>query len=823
MPLSLVDEEFNRATDAHRRGLLTEARRIYQSIVTSHPDHAGACSNLAAILASEGRLEQAERLFRQAITNCPSDAKGHNNLGLLLQDRNRSEEAIAAYQEAVRLNPDYAAAIFNLGNVFRHTGDLQSAETAYRRALELKPEFAEARCNLALLLHAIGKSDLAVAELHRTIQFAPDYMPARFNLGVLMHSQNRLEEAAAAYHEITTRKPDPIAYSNLGVVLHQQGKLTDALDAFRQAVTLSPIDPHAWFNLGMVLQEQGELDAALVAYERALESKSDYADACVNIALIFQLQGRLTDAITMQRRAVELDPISAQAHSNFGALLLEQGRPEDAIRSIQHAILLKPDYPDAFYNLGNAQKELGNLQEAIAAYERAVELAPNHPEACAQLFYHRLCACDWSHFDEAERSLRHLVRGGFRIPPFILLGARSTTEEIGQCARVWCAQWKASRSEAENTGRRGQVRRRRIGYLSGDFHQHATASLAVELFETHDRSRFEICAYSYGPNDGSAMRNRLTQAFDTFVDIRTLPHRDAAKRISQDGVDILVDLKGHTHGSRPQILAMRPAPVQVNFLGFPGTMGADFIDYIIADRVVVPQVHQGHYTEKVVYIDRCYQVNSRRDIAVRSPSRHELGLPDKAFVYCCFNNSFKITPVFFKLWMRLLSSVPHAVLWLLESNELATQNLIASAISCAVDPQRIVFARRVSEPEHLARLSAADLFLDTLPCNGHTTASDAIWADVPILTMLGETFAGRVAGSLLRALELDELITGLLPDYERLAIELAHDRTRLDAIRATLRRNREERLNIGSFTTELEAAYIRMLQLHDSGFGPKSC
>jgi protein O-GlcNAc transferase len=269
-------------------------------------------------------------------------------------------------------------------------------------------------------------------------------------------------------------------------------------------------------------------------------------------------------------------------------------------------------------------------------------------------------------------------------------------------------------------------------------------------------------------------------------------------------------------------LAMRPAPVQVNFLGFPGTMGADFIDYIIADRVVVPQVQQGHYTEKVVYIDRCYQVNSKRDVAPCPPPRNELRLPDNAFVYCCFNNSFKITPVFFELWMRILKSSPSSVIWLLESSVLATRNLITSAISCGVDPNRLVFAQRVPEPEHLARLGAADLFLDTLPCNGHTTASDAIWADVPILTMLGDTFAGRVAGSLLKAIGLDELIVDSLRDYERLAIELAHNRIRLDAIRAILRRNRDENLSIDSFTAELEAAYIQMLQLHDSGLGPKS-
>ena len=284
------------------------------------------------------------------------------------------------------------------------------------------------------------------------------------------------------------------------------------------------------------------------------------------------------------------------------------------------------------------------------------------------------------------------------MPPFILLTARSTVEEMGQCARVWCARLKASPVKAGNPATRDQSGRLRIGYLSGDFHQHATASLAVELFETHDRSRFEIYAYSYGPDDGSAMRNRLTQAFDTFVDIRTLSHRDAAEKIRNDGIDILVDLKGHTHGSRPQILAMRPCTRAGQFSRFPGNDGCRFHRLHHCRSRGRPQVQQGHYTEKVVYIDRCYQVNSRREVAPCSPPRNELRLPDGAFVFCCFNNSFKITPVFFELWMRILKSAPNAVLWLLESNALATRNLIASATSCGVDPQRLVFAQECLSP-----------------------------------------------------------------------------------------------------------------------------
>jgi predicted O-linked N-acetylglucosamine transferase (SPINDLY family) len=355
--------------------------------------------------------------------------------------------------------------------------------------------------------------------------------------------------------------------------------------------------------------------------------------------------------------------------------------------------------------------------------------------------------------------------------------------------------------------------------VSSDFYAHATAYLIAELIERHDRDRFEIHGYSYGPDSGGAMRARLVSAFDRFTDIDALSHRDAAARIRADDIDILVDLKGHTHRARPKILAFRPAPVHVNYLGFPGTMGAPFIDYIVADDFIVPRDRQTLYAEKLAYLPGCYQPNdTRREIAA-APSRAACGLPAQGFVFCSFNNSFKITPAFFAIWMRLLRQVPGSVLWLLESNVLVRRNLSAAAVAAGIDPERLVFAPLLPHGQHLARHRHADLFLDTLPCNAHTTASDALWAGLPVLTCVGETFAGRVAGSIVRAAGLSELVASSSRDYEALALALAREPARLADIRSRLGAGRA---NLPLFDTakrthDLEALYARMAEIWRSG------
>ena len=401
----------------------------------------------------------------------------------------------------------------------------------------------------------------------------------------------------------------------------------------------------------------------------------------------------------------------------------------------------------------------------------------------------------------------------------MLIPTAATGADQLLCARKWVEHFAVPEQQVFAHHAAPRSGRLRIGYLSSDFHDHATAYLIAELIERHDRDRFEIHGYSYGADPGGAMRARLVSAFDRFTDIDALSHRAAAARIRADDIDILVDLKGHTHRARPKILAFRPAPVQVNYLGFPGTMGAPFIDYIVADDFIVPRDRQMLFAEKLAYLPDCYQPNdTRRDIAA-APGRAACGLPAQGFVFCAFNNSFKITPTFFAIWMRLLQQVPGSVLWLLESNALVRRNLSAAAVAAGVDPDRLVFAPILPHGQHLARHRHADLFLDTLPCNAHTTASDALWAGLPVLTCVGETFAGRVAGSIVRAAGLSELVANSPRDYEALALALARDPARLAGIRSRLGAGRANLplFDMAKRTRDLEALYARMAEIWRSG------
>ena len=699
-------------------------------------------------------------------------------------------------------------------------GALADAASLYRRVLQAAPTNNVACTNLAAIATAAGDFTEAETMFRRAVELKPDAAEAHYNLGFILQEQGKLDAAIEVYRRALVLRPDmPQAYINLGVALQHQGKLDDAVAVFRQAIAHKPRHADAYFNLGAVLRLQGFVDEAAAAYKRVIALDPSHAAACNNLALILSEAGELSAADDLLRQAVRRWPDYAEGHNNLGALLLDQGRPQEALDALQAALRLKPDYPEAYLNTGNALRELGSLGEAIAAYRRAIELRPTYAEALAQLVYHRARACDWSDA-AAEAALLSAVRqSAARIPPFMLMATAATAADQLLCARKWVEHFAVPERQVFALPAAPRAGRLRIGYLSSDFYDHATAYLIAELIERHDRDRFEIHGYSYGPDQGGGMRARLVSAFDRFTNIDALAHRDAAARIRADDIDILIDLKGHTHRARPKILAFRPAPVQVNYLGYPGTMGAPFIDYIVVDDFIVPRDRQMLFVEKLAYLPDCYQPNdTRREIAA-ALSRAECGLPAQGFVFCAFNNSFKITPDFFAIWMRLLQQVQGSVLWLLESNALVRRNLTAAAVAEGVDPGRLVFAPILPHGQHLARHRHAELFLDTLPCNAHTTASDALWAGLPVLTCAGETFAGRVAGSIVRAAGLSELVTNSPRDYEALALALARDPARLNDIRSCLGVGRENLplFDMGKRTRDLEALYTRMAEIWRTG------
>jgi protein O-GlcNAc transferase len=597
-----------------------------------------------------------------------------------------------------------------------------------------------------------------------------------------------------------------------------------ALAGYERALAVRPDDIDALYNCANVLSQLKRYGEAVAAYEAALAIRPDHARALENRGNALTKLKHYEAALASYDAALALEPDCVGAMTNRGTVLKNLKSYEQALASYDAALALRPDHAEALYGRGNALKEIKRYDEALASYDRALAVTRDHPDAFGWVDA-ALATCDWKRTAGLIGDLAIEIGDGKpSVTPFTLLGICDDPALHLQCAKNYLEDQMPIRPAPLWTGAKFRNEKIRIAYLSADLQGHATAYLMAELFELHDRSRFEILAISFGRDDRSDMRRRLVQAFDQFHDVRASQDGDVARLISDLRADIAVDLKGYTQDARPEILGFRPAPIQVSFLGFPGTMAADFIDYVIADEVVLPFERQRYFTEKIVHVPDCYQPNdSKRNIADRAPTRAEAGLPEQGFVFCCFNNNYKISPAVFAVWMRILGNVPGSVLWLLRDNAGAQANLRAQAQACGIDPARLVFADRVSLAVHLARHRLADLFLDTLPYNAHTTASDALWAGLPVLTCQGVAFAGRVAASLLRAARLPELVTHSLADYEAAALALAGDESRLAALRERLRSKGTSPLfDSRRFCRHIEAAYATMWDIWQQDGAPRS-
>jgi predicted O-linked N-acetylglucosamine transferase (SPINDLY family) len=606
--------------------------------------------------------------------------------------------------------------------------------------------------------------------------------------------------------------------------LAQSGDLDNAAQICAKVLQAVPDQSQALHLAAIAAMRGGRRGEAADLLRRAVRSDPHFAVAWNDLGNLLALQGELAEAAANYRRAIAETPDFAEAHNNLGNLLQMTGALEEAVSRYRTAAGLRPGYAEAFRNLGSALRRLGKAGEAVVALRAALEIDPGFTAALAQLVHLSKELCDWSQLETLTSKLIEIVEAGSAaVNPFVFLSLETTPRQQLLCAQRWAAE--QMRSAAERPAASGRGERTTIGYLSADFQEHATAHLIGELFQLHDRRRFRVIGYSYGRDDGSAARRELRESFDKFVDLVDCSHVESAARIRADGVDILVDLKGYTTDARPEILAHRPAPVQVSYLGYPGTMGSDAVDYVLADRTVAPADEQAYFTEKLVHLPDCYQANDRRrPIASHTPVRAECGLPETAFVFCCFNSAYKITATMFDIWMRLLGGVPGSVLWLIETNATAVENLRREAESrLAGAAARMVFAPALANPEHLARFRVADLFLDTLPYNAHTLASDALWGGCPVMTCVGRAFPGRVAASLLRAIGLPELVTHALADYEALAFELAREPERLRAIREKLQTNRLTTPLFDSrrFTRHIESAFETMWRMQRAGESPR--
>lgn len=702
---------------------------------------------------------------------------------------------------------------------------------------------ASASANLTLAVEHLQAGRLHDAEriCRQVLQVSPssaDAAAAWNYLGLIALQAGRLADAEHDFLAAIGLKPDVAAFHvNLGNALQGQGKLQEAVESFQRCIQLKPDHAIAHSNLGNSLLAQGRLDEAVASVQRALHFKPDYLKARYNLGLMLRVQGRLDEAVDCFRKVLQLQPNLAEAHNELGALLKIQRKLSAAANSLQRAVQLDPQFADAHQNLALVQKNQGQLEAAIASFQTALKLRPDNPGGLGQLVFLQQNVCSWENGEALSQQLIDSVANQQRLGlgdycsafGFLSVHLPTTPAQQFQCARDWSKTKTlpnaATRINVRPASRRPGDSKLTIGYLSGDFHSHPVAFLTAELFEQHDRERFVIRGYSYGPDDGSPIRQRIARGVDQFVDLQAASFVEAAERIAADGVDILVDLTGYTQKARTQILSLRPASIQVNYLGYPGTMGAAFIDYILVDGFIVPRDQQPFFAERLVHLPNSYQVNdSRREIASHIPSRAECGLPEQGFVFCSFNNNFKITPRMFDVWMDLLRAKAGSVLWLLGGNHQATVNLQREAELRGVAAERLVFAPRVPLPEHLARHHLADLYLDTFPYTGHTTTNDLLWMGCPVVTMIGETFASRVAGSLLQTMDLPELITHSYDEYRELALRLSLDEDALQEVRRRVAANRATSplFDCQRFARNVERAYSTMWAMHAAGEVPRA-
>ena len=715
----------------------------------------------------------------------------------------------------------------------------QSADQAIRlaRSHARKGEIVQARQIYQALLKKFPGNKKAIDGL-KTLSGLSAH-PGKANDGqerirtvIDLYNNGRFDEALSQGTVLAKQYPnDPNLLNVLGAVHQGLGRTDEAFTLYQKSLEISPGNAmtHNW--LGIILNQLGRHEEALEYYRNALMLKPDYYEAHQNLGAAFSYLGMNEHAVACYRKALEINPDSTVALINLGMVLNNLDQSEEAIACFHRALKITPGDGRLHCNLGKVLAKTGRYEEAIKSYNQAVNIDAENIEARGALLHLYRLICDWEQINNRIQKDIELIEYGCthrntEIPgPFGLLalvdnpGFHRRVSEAYSAVKYETHQVPALQQERDDTDRI------RIGYFSADFHNHATMYLMAELFEKHDRKKFEIHAFSFGPDKKDEMRSRLQHGVEYFHDVRLTGNPEIAALARSMGIDIAVDLKGYTEHSRAAIFSYRAAPIQVNYLGFPGTMGASFIDYIIADRVLIPPEYQEFYTEKVVYLPHSYQVNdSSREISDKVMSRTDLGLPEQGFVFCCFNNNYKITSDEFAIWMRLLAAVEGSVLWLIRDNELAESNLHRAASAHGIDPQRLVFADRMPLPEHLARHRLADLFLDTFIYNAHTTASDALWAGLPVLTKLGQGFASRVGGSLLTAVDMPDLVTTTVEDYEQRALELATQPQQLAEIRGRLGRNLKSAplFDTTLFAKHIEAAYTRIYERMQAGQEPES-
>lgn len=811
----------------HQAGNLDAAMAGYRAFLQEQPNHAEANRLLGLALFARGQVEPAREALERAAGLAPPTAALLNDLGNARRAMGDKAAAVEAFSAAIKAEPGFAFAHFNLADALMEAGNLQRASAAYDDIIAR--DFAgidgDFHVNRGLCRLRLGDTAAAMEAFRAALALEPGHSRAAASLSDTLQKLGSHRDAVMFLTGFLEKQRASLeTLLSLGSGFLGLRDYPRALGLFERLVVAKPPAPKALIGKGLALSGENRHEEAIAVLDAAIAINPRDADALIGKGVALKALRRLPEAIGTYQRAIEVAPRNANAHLNLGNALALLNRHEEALACYERVLALDPNSAEALNYEGNSLNALGLQSEAVARFEKAVTLDPGVTEALSSLVYTKQRRWDWAGLPEQRQFLLERVRARqYAANPFALLGICDDPELHQIAARAYTRETLPRPPDVQLPPAE-QHQRLRIGYFSADFRNHAVMQLLVGALECHDRDTFEIHAFSYGPEAEDVMRARIRATMDHFHECTRMSDGAVTAMARRARIDIAVDLNGYTQAARLGPFAQRLAPLQVSYLGYPGTVGGDFLDYILADATVLPMDQQHFYDEKIIHLPDSYQANDdRRVIAPETPSRAEAGLPADGFVYCCFNNSYKIKPEIFASWMLIMAAVPGSVLWLLANDSDSIARLRGAAETQGVDPARLVFGPSLPSAQHLARHRLADLFLDTLPYNAHTTGSDALWAGLPVLTQLGQAFAGRVAASLLNAVGLPEMITRDAAAYEALAIAIGRDAARAAAIKAKLAAAipGAPLFNTPRFTRHLESAYRMMWQRHAAGLAPE--
>nr|CAB3446600.1 unnamed protein product [Digitaria exilis] len=849
----------NMANAWKEKGDIDLAIRYYLTAIQLRPNFCDAWSNLASAYTRKGRLNEAAQCCRQALAINPRLVDAHSNLGNLMKAQGFIQERFSfgnagmlpsllflKLQEAVKIKPSFADAYLNQGNVYKVSLLVVTKITCKRMQRELRSG-RKFRSYTFLVVQALGMSQDAIMCYQRALQARPDYAMAYGNLATIYYEQGQLDMAIRCYNQAIVCDPQFVeAYNNMGNALKDAGRVEEAINCYRLCLVLQANHPQALTNLGNIYMEWNLISTAASFYKAAISVTSGLSSPLNNLAVIYKQQGNYADAITCYTEVLRIDPTAADALVNRGNTFKEIGRVNEAIQDYVQAANIRPNMAEAHANLASAYKDSGHVETAIVSYKQALRLRPDFPEATCNLLHTLQCVCDWENRDAMFRDVEEIIKRQIKmsvlpsVQPFHAIAYPIDPMLALEISRKYAAHCSLIASRfglapfvhppPVPVKAEGKHCRLRVGYVSSDFGNHPLSHLMGSVFGMHDRDNIEVFCYALSQNDGTEWRQRIQSEAEHFVDVSAMTSDMIARLINQDKIQILINLNGYTKGARNEIFALQPAPIQVSYMGFPGTTGAAYIDYLVTDEFVSPSCYAHIYSEKLVHLPHCYFVNDYKQknqdclTPVCPHKRSDYGLPEDKFIFACFNQLYKMDPEIFDTWCKILKRVPNSALWLLRFPAAGETRVRAHAAARGVRPDQIIFTDVAMKNEHIRRSQLADLFLDTPLCNAHTTGTDILWAGLPMITLPLEKMATRVAGSLCVATGLGvEMIVSSMKEYEDRAVELALNPAKLQALTDKLK---EVRMTCPLFDTarwvrNLERAYYKMWNLYCSNRHPE--